>query len=157
MAHSHVFFNYATKVEVQVQMFLKTGKRMPRASAIVCWYTYPLYVASLLHVPRHPGEEGVEYCKRRNRSAGLFCKTIGLWSHRWYRRSLTWHAHLLRPLNRHTWSALLVQYRGKQWLQERRSNFVGSCTAGRTKTRSFLGPPCVRWHDGVDFAEEMIK
>ena len=118
--------------------------------------------ASFLRMQRTSGEEPAAYCKRRNRAAGALCRKIGLWSKRWFKRSVAWNKHLLRPMNFSTWSAQLIVYRGKAWLQGRRAAFLsnasvrGSCLTGKTGTRSFMGCPCTRWHDGIDYAESVL-
>ena len=110
--------------------------------------------ASILRVARRPGEDAVEFCRRRNNAAGSLCRAMGLWSSRWFKRTLAWKGS-------NAWSPLLIFYRAKRWLHVRRASFVrhssheGSCHAGRTGTRQIMGAPCVRWHDGIDFANTL--
>jgi hypothetical protein len=117
--------------------------------------------ASLLRLPREPGEEADSYVKRRGRAARKICSERGLWSNHWFGRSLAWDEHLARPRNFVSWPAKLREYRGRQWLIEQRASFAPSVAsrgstasvfAGRTGTRSFPGKVQARWHDGIDFA-----
>ena len=125
-------------------------------------YIYIKMAASILRTQRLPGEEAVEYCRRRNRAAGQLCRDMGLWSARWFARAVAWNNHLLCPRNDFLWSATLIVYRGKLWLERRRASFfvrssgTGSCAAGRTGTRSYPGAPCVRWHDGIEHALSVL-
>ena len=119
-------------------------------------------VSSILRVQRRSFEEPAEYCRRRNRDASALCRQLGLWSSEWFKRALAWHEHLQRPRNRSPWSALLGHHRGMIWLQAQRAALLGprgsegSVLAGRTGTRSIFGAPCVRWHDGVVFAGNLL-
>ena len=109
--------------------------------------------ASLLRLPRDPGELPEDYVRRRGRLARKICSEHGLWSQHWYTRARHWDEHLARPRNSNSWSSKLRNYRGKEWLIERRAQFSSaSLLAGRTGTRSFQGKVQVRWHDGIDFA-----
>ena len=118
-------------------------------------------VASLIRLPRDAGEEAADYVRRRGRSARKICIEQGMWSHHWFSRSVLWDDHLARPRNFNSWPAQLREYRGKQWLMDRRASFAPSVAssdstvsilAGRTGTRSVRGKVHVRWHDGIDFA-----
>ena len=118
--------------------------------------------ASILRVQQMPTEDPGEYCRRRNRNASALCRRMGLWSATWFKRAVAWDGHLRRMRNISSWGAALVMYRGKKWLQERRVSFLGhasrggSSLASKTGTRSIQGPPCIRWHDGIDFAKRVV-
>ena len=79
--------------------------------------------ASIIRVQRLAGESPADYFMRRNRDASRLCRRMGLWSTRWFSRALSWDAHIRRPRNSHLWSADVVMYRGKTWLQQRRASF----------------------------------
>ena len=117
--------------------------------------------ASLLRLPPAPGEEAESYVRRRGRAARKICEEHGTWSDHWFGRALNWDEHLARPRNCESWPAKLREYKGKQWLMDRRVSFAptvasrastASVFAGRTGTMSFRGKVHARWHDGVDFA-----
>jgi len=117
--------------------------------------------ASLLRLPPAPGEEAEDYVRRRGRAARKICTEQGMWSNHWFGRATRWDEHLARPRNWKSWPARLREYRGRQWLIERRAHFAPSVAsrsstasvfAGRTGTRSFRGKVHTRWHDGIDFA-----
>ena len=109
-------------------------------------------------MPRLAGEEVDSYVKRRGRAARKICVERGLWSHHWFNRAIQWDEHLSRPRNMHSWAARLREYRGKQWLIDRRVSLAPadssnvSIFAGRTGTRSFQGCVHTRWHDSIDYA-----
>ena len=117
--------------------------------------------ASLMRLPRTPGEEAPEYVRRRGRLARKICSENGMWSHKWLQRAVRWDNHLARPQNFHSWPARLREHRGKQWLMDRCASFVPvgasqssshSMLAGRTGTRAFRKYVHIRWHDSIDFA-----
>ena len=116
--------------------------------------------ASLLRVVRLTAEEPSGCYKRRNRAAGSICKMSGLWNYQWFRHSIDWYKHLLRPRNKDSWSPRLLHLRGMR-LQERRASFLGNSSvngswlASRMDTRNIGGAPCTRWHDGIHFAERI--
>ena len=123
-------------------------------------------VASMMKVPRIPGEEAADYVRRRGRLANKICKTHGTLSSHWFSRCVKWDEHLSRARNMHTWAARLREYHGKQWLIERRAQFApssasrsspSSSSAGRTGTRAIHGKVHMRWHDGVDYARSMMS
>ena len=112
-----------------------------------------------------PGEDPLTFLRRRRRSAAGVCKRTGKWSTWWFRRACAWDQHLSRHENQRSWAARLRTFRGRTWLQERRAAFlgtatgnsqVGSCNAGRTGTRTFPGRPYVRWHDGIEYARQIL-
>jgi hypothetical protein len=120
--------------------------------------------ASLMRLPRFPGEEVDVYVRRRGKAARKICSERGAWSNHWFGRALDWDEHLARPRNLASWPAKLRDYRGRQWLIERRASFAPSVAsrrssvsvfAGRTGTRSFAGKVHTRWHDGIDYARSM--
>ena len=73
--------------------------------------------ASIVRLQRLTGEDVVEFCRRRNRTAGQLCRNMGLWSAHWFARAVAWNSHLLRPRNSSLWSAALIVYRSKKWLE----------------------------------------
>ena len=122
--------------------------------------------AVLIRTPRLEAEETNDYFRRRRRIARNLCIENGLWSKRWFSRSLKWDQHLARPLNRHSWPAQLREYRGREWLMERRMSFApsvasrtssASILAGRTDTRAVRGKVHMRWHDGIEFAKDNAR
>ena len=113
--------------------------------------------ASMLRLPRHAHEEPAEYVRRRGRLARGLCQQQGSWSTHWFARARAWDEHISRAHNKHTWSASLRHFRGKEWLKQQRANFApcagsASLSAGRTGTRAVHGKVQMRWHDGIDFA-----
>ena len=119
-------------------------------------------VASLMRLPPLRGEEAPDYVRRRGRLARKVCADCGIWSHHWFTRSIRWDEHLSRPANAHSWASQLREYRGKQWLMDRRASFATafrsnvSVHAGRTGTRAFRGIVHTRWHDGVDYGRTIV-
>ena len=118
--------------------------------------------ASLVRLPRLIGEDAEAYVRRRGREARRINTEQGMWSNHWFSRCLRWDAHLARPRNFNSWPAQLRDYRGKQWLMDRRASFVSSDSsssilAGRTGTRAARGKVHTRWHDGVDLARSFAN
>ena len=119
-------------------------------------------VATVQRIPRYPGEEVGDFVKRRGRVAARACKNSGLWSHKWFRRSLDWNEHLERPRNIHSWPAKLLHFKDRQWFIERRASWLpadggaASSLAGRTDTRACRGCVHTRWHDGIEFARSQL-
>ena len=119
-------------------------------------------VASLMRLPPLPGEEAADYVRRRGRAARKVCTDCGTWSHHWFARSVRWDQHLGRPANFHSWPSQLREYKGKQWLMERRASFASalrsnvSVHAGRTGTRACRGIVHTRWHDGIDYGQSVF-
>ena len=119
-------------------------------------------VATVMRIPRYPGEETPGYVRRRGRAAASHCKRVGTWSQRWFKRAVDWHSHLERPRNSHTWPAKTLHHRDREWLMRRRASLLpdncnsGSCMAGRTDTRAFPGCVHMRWDDGVEFGRRQL-
>ena len=122
--------------------------------------------AALMRTPRLDGEDTIAYFRRRRRLARTLSSETGLWSERWFKRSLQWDEHIARPRNRQSWPAKLRNYRGRDWLMERRMSFApsvasrdspASILAGRTGTRAFKGKVFMRWHDGIEFARSVVR
>ena len=97
-------------------------------------------MAILLRTTPLPQESFEQFSRRRGRAAGSLCVEVGLWSKRWFQRAITWDAHVRRARNSHLWSASLLDFRGRQFLAERRAFHNG-----RTATRTSPGFPCRRW------------
>ena len=121
--------------------------------------------SSLLRLPRDDGEEIESFVRRRGRAARKCNEEMGLWSQHWFARAIRWDDHLSRPINHHTWAAKLREYRGKDWLMQRRASFAPSTasrassvsmTAGGTGTRAVRGYVHTRWHDGIDMARNRL-
>ena len=92
-------------------------------------------IASLVRIPRVPGEEAAAYVRRRGRAARTICTEHGIWSDHWFGRALAWDEHLARPRNFASWPAQLWEYRGRQWLIDQRASFAPS-VASRCSTAS---------------------
>jgi len=104
-------------------------------------------VAILLRLTPADGETREQFTRRRGRAARQLCLQGGLWSQRWFRRTLDWDTHVRRERNGFTWSAKLVDYRAADYLAQRRAFHHG-----RTASRSQPGYVSRRWHDGIAFA-----
>ena len=102
-------------------------------------------VASIVRTQRGCAEDIVSYCRGRNRNASALCRSMG--SPADSKSSFV--------------SAVLLDDRGKKWLQSRRVSFLGrfssegSNLASRTDTRSSRGEPCTRRHDAIDYAKRV--
>ena len=109
-------------------------------------------------MPRLEGEDPANYVRRRGRIARGHCHRQGSWSNLWFTRAIAWDGHLDRPLNGNTWSAVLQNFRGKEWLMQRRASHASaSLFAGRTNTRAMHGHVATRWHDGADYARSHVQ
>ena len=113
-------------------------------------------VATMLRLPRLEGEEPENYIRRRGRLARGHCQRMGFWSAKWFARAIAWDQHLARAHD-NTWAARLRDFRGKEWLMQRRRAFAPNASttslqAGRTGTRAIHGKVQMRWHDGIDYA-----
>ena len=105
--------------------------------------------ASMLRVPRNHHEEPADYIRRRGRLARALCQKQGRWSAHWFTRACAWDKHISRGHNDNAWSAKLRDYRGKEWLMQRRADLAphassASLSAGRTGTRAIHGKVQVR-------------
>ena len=114
--------------------------------------------ATVMRVPRVAGEDIDVYVRRRGRIARNHCVQQGRWSDFWFGRAIQWDDHLARERNSYSWSARLRDYRGMQWLMDRRASLAPrdsnsvSIKAGRTATRAVRGKVHARWHDGIEYA-----
>ena len=117
-------------------------------------------LAIALRPPRLPGEEVHDYCQRRGALVGRWARAQGLWSRRWFSRSIAWDDHLSRPRNNSSWAARLRLHMDRDWFISRRAwarpgsgcTRASSALAGATRTRSAPGKVFARWHDGIAFA-----
>lgn len=114
--------------------------------------------ATLMKVPRYPGEPLDDFVRRRGRLAAKFCREHGSWTEFWFSRAVHWDEHLSRPRNKFCWAAKLRQYRDREWFMQRRIEMAPvdghqSMLAGRTGTRAFRGRVHMRWHDGIAYAK----
>ena len=100
-----------------------------------------------------PEETPGAFIRRRNSAVKDVCEEMGWLSKRHAKRILDWKDHIARPRNAHSWPAALYDYRGSQWLMERRAERNSGLFGGRTGTRVAAGRVAVRWHDGVRFAQ----
>ena len=114
-------------------------------------------VASILRPQMLSGESPEVFVRRRNRVSAAEARRMGSWSLRHCKRVLSWRDHLLRPANSRSWAALLYQFRGFEWLLQRRSQNSGGLLAGRTGTRIASGNVSTRCHDGIIFAEQHLE
>ena len=106
-------------------------------------------VAAVLRVPRLDEEDDATYVKRRAKLAAGHCDAMGAWDVRIARRTLEWHAHLLRGSS--PWASELVVVANELWLQsQRRVVKSASVHAGRLGTRTVRGQPAQRWHQAVE-------
>ena len=111
-----------------------------------------------IRLPRIPGEPVEAYVRRRGRMVAAHCRQAGLWSHRWFHRTVAWRDHLERPRNARSWASKTLHYMDHDWFCRRRALFGrAACTAGRTGTRTFPGCVHTRWHDGVQYAQEILQ
>ena len=119
--------------------------------------------ATVMRVPRDAGEDVDAYVRRRGRLARKQCLEQGRWSAFWFDRAIKWDEHLARERNIFSWSARLRDYRGMQWLMERRAALAPSASsvlsirAGRTGTRAMRGKVHARWHDGIEYARDLQR
>ena len=115
-------------------------------------------VALIMRLPRREGESPEEFFRRRARSAGKACSDCGTWSQRWFRRSIAWDEHLRRDRNSTSWPAQLLEYHGGTWLAAQRlMRRSPSVFAGWTGTRASSGKVHMRWHDGIELAQQLVQ
>ena len=112
----------------------------------------------------HPNEDLIAWNVRRWKAAHKLVKKHGLWSHKWFTRAVHWHEHVAR----HDELVILplLEWRGKEWLMEKRATFLLmvprsitsslSILAGRTGTRVTAGGLHKRWHDGYEYGVECL-
>ena len=114
--------------------------------------------AACLRAPRHPAEALDVYHRRRAREAATHCRHHGVWSKRWFARSVAWDDHLRRQRNAESWPAKLLHHHDFRWLANCRLNASSSSVrAGRTNTRLAPGVVQVRWDSGVQYARESLR
>ena len=114
-------------------------------------------VACIMGMKMIPGDTPEMFIRKRNRTVTAVCEEQGLWSKRHCKRLIQWRDHISRSRNAHSWPAVLHEYRGFQWLLERRIERGSGPLAGRTGTRAEAGHVATRWHDGVRFAERYLN
>ena len=108
-------------------------------------------VASLLRVPKEPGEDDAAYARRRGREAQSHIVAAEAWGLKAARQVVRWHDHLQR---RHvdSWACKFFHMHDNRWLQLQRL-LAGSVDtmAGILGMREVAGRPRVRYEDGVRF------
>lgn len=97
-------------------------------------------VAVLLGARKEPAETPEGFARRRARQAGQLAAREGLWSERCAMRVIAWNHYLRRDRNQNSWPVRLLQWRGEEWLRQRRvQQNSESVFAGRTATRLCAG------------------
>ena len=111
-----------------------------------------------------PGDTIDNFCRRKARTARNIAGKLGFWSKVWCQRVIDWDCHLRRGCAYNHICFKLLSHHGRDWLWQRRSEWVptngqvdGRCTlfAGRIGTRLNVGRPQPRWEDGVHLAKEV--
>ena len=110
-------------------------------------------VASMMRVPRLPGELLPDFCRRRNRTAAVHCRQAGRWSKDWFARSIRWNDHIQRNHVQHCWLMMLTAFQDQLWLDSCRA----LSRSHGTMTRTQRGRPCMRWQDGVQYASARLQ
>ena len=122
-------------------------------------------------VPKLDGDDAATYLQRRSRIAKRIIEDGNMWwTQRWFKRAGNWDSHLRRDLRqqllhlhdgvsldlvatRFSWAPLLLDWKGKDFLDVQRSfefrDKAHVLWRSRTKTRACLGRPQVRWHEGI--------
>ena len=109
-------------------------------------------ISSIVRAKPTAGEPAADFVRRRNRETTRHMNRIGKWSTKHLDRVLAWDSHLRRPRNSSSWAASLLDYKGEDWLRQRRlTHSRGS--GSRTGTRAAPGYVATRWHDGIAFAK----
>ena len=107
---------------------------------------------------RGPGEDPVQYARRKGRHASKLAQDSGLWSKMWFDRALRCDGHVQRTRSRRKWNRSLRAFHDVQWLQQQRSVFAAlnpsrsnpwTVFAGRTGTRAAPGRVQPRWQEAV--------
>ena len=115
--------------------------------------------SKLLQLKPQLSETEEAYVRRRNRMPSEAAAKHGRWSAKWAARVVSWHDHLLRPLNSSSWAAKTLQFHGRDWLQKQRimhSSGHFTLSFGRTRTRAGQGKVHQRWHDGLALARSSM-
>lgn len=113
-------------------------------------------VAISLRLCRRPGEEPRDFVRRRGWEAAKVVGAETAWLRRQSRRLLDWHEHLRRD-RAGSWAAKFAQWRGAEWLQQRRADRGSSALAGLTGSRRpGLGGVHTRWCDSLRWAREAL-
>ena len=110
-------------------------------------------VAAMMRTPRLPGETAQDFCRRRNISAATHCRSSGRWSHDWFARSTRWDQHIQRSHVPHCWLMLMRSFQDSLWLESCRA----LSQAHGTTTRVCRGRPCMRWHEGIQYASSALR
>ena len=81
-----------------------------------------------------------------------FCNEFGCWGDKVAKQFLKWHRHVSRrqAYPNPPWYTTILNWRGHEWLQNRRSQ-RGSVGTG---TRNSRGRPCLRYTDIVTHLQE---
>lgn len=82
--------------------------------------------ATVLRPPRQPHEEASQFFRLRVREVGALARFQGMWGERQYRRADDWLANLERHSEGPCWPALLLRWRGFEWLLHRRVALWGA-------------------------------
>ena len=109
-------------------------------------------VAAIVRLPAEPGEDAVTYVRRRNAAMTNLISRDASWNLDYCNRLAAWDAHLHRPRNKHSWPSKMVGFQASEWLEAHRA--MRHCGTG---TRVSRGGPATRWHEGIEFAEKMLK
>ena len=119
----------------------------------------------LAKVHRNPGEDLIDWFKKRQRVGREIAVRVGLWSLNWAKRVCDWEDHVTRASHRDSIVARVRDFRGEQWLISHRLDFVSSDylfgrnrpDAGRLGTRACGGKPQPRWHEGVALSKILLN
>ena len=105
-------------------------------------------LSQFLVLERWPCETLEAFCRRRMRAAASLAHQQGDWGTRHAIRVCNWSDHLERPRNHQSLAAMLYNWHGASWLEERRLNpDIGGVLRPGTRTSSgFLH---ARWDEAV--------
>ena len=105
-------------------------------------------LSQFFRLERLPLEDSDKYHRRRMRAISNLARQHGSWGQLHAQRVILWASHLERPRNCRSPAAILYNWHGSSWLEDRRRDpDVGG--VGRPGTRFTSGPVVTRWDDGV--------
>ena len=106
-------------------------------------------IATIINLPREPGDDMNTWQRRRSRHAGLLARSWGTWSDRHLARCRSWHEHLHRDRNASALPAIILLHKGQEWRCRRRLAMGSSRSdAGRLASR-VLTHVHPRWEDSL--------
>jgi hypothetical protein len=113
-------------------------------------------LSQFVSIERWPCETSEVYFRRRMRAVSNLVHRHGSWGTQHAARVCSWAEHLERPRNQSSLAAILYNWHGARWLEDRRLNpNIGGVL--RPGTRSNSGFLHARWDEAISKARRACR